>query len=71
MKYDNNLNKKLDWQKNIKTSVKFLAEAACMYVYKYDKQLEQVCNSIQCISMLCIMPKVSLCEYYKTSQGDY
>ena len=29
--------------------------------------IEQVCKSIQCISMLCIMPKVSLYKYYKSS----
>ena len=34
-------------------------------LYLYDKQLEQVCKSIQCISMLCIMPIVSLYENYK------
>ena len=28
--------------------------------------LEQVCKSIQWISLLCIMPKVSLYEYYKS-----
>ena len=37
---------------------------------KYDKQLEQVCKSIQCISMAvllgCVMLKVSLYKYYKT-----
>ena len=32
----------------------------------YDKQLEQVCKSIQCIIMLRIMPNVSLYKYYKS-----
>ena len=38
---------------------------------KYDKQLEQVCKSIQCISMAvllgCVMLKVSLYKYYENS----
>ena len=46
-----------------------LIDEVIVVLYKYDKQLEQVCKSIQCINMAvllgCVMLKVSLYKYYK------